>query len=406
MSTEGGGCVALIVAAGRGTRFGTRTDAPKQYMPLAGAPVLRRAVEAFVAVPGVADVRVVIHGDDHAHYEAAVAGLEVLSPVTGGATRRDSVRHGLESLIDLRPGKVLIHDAARPLVDHALIGRVIDALDTCDGAVPALAVADSLKLGTGGVITGTMPRENVYRVQTPQGFRFEAILDAHKRAAREAGHDFTDDAAVAEFAGLEVALVAGAEENLKITTDDDLARAAALLAAGAEYRTGQGFDIHAFDPAKPGPVRLCGIDVPADQGLKGHSDADAGLHALTDAILGAVTAGDIGEHFPPSDSKWKDADSAVFLGRAVELAAEAGGHIVHLDVTVICETPKVSAHRNAMRARIAEIVGIDAARVSVKATTMERLGAIGRGEGLAAQAVATVALPAIANGSHLRHKGS
>lgn len=392
MSTAQRDCVALIVAAGRGTRFGARADAPKQYLALAGASVLRYAAMAFTAHPRIGGVRVVIHGDDRAHYESATAGLALMAPVTGGATRHESVRLGLESLADSLPAKVLIHDAARPLVDEALIGRVIDALDSGDGAIPALPVADTLKLATGGIVTGTMPRDNVYRAQTPQGFRFAAILAAHRRAAKTTGHDFTDDAAIAEAAGVEVALVPGSEANLKITTDDDLDRAEALLAAGAEYRTGYGFDVHAFDPARPGPLRLCGVDVPHDHRLTGHSDADVGLHALTDALLGAIAAGDIGTHFPPSDPKWKGADSAIFLAHAAKLVGAAGGRIVHADVTLICEAPRVGPHRDAMRARIATILGIEEARVSVKATTTETLGAIGRGEGLAAQAVATVAL--------------
>ncbi len=309
------------------------------------------------------------------------------------------MRLGLESLADSPPVKVLIHDAARPLADRALIGRVIDALDAGDGAVPSLPVADTLKLATGGIVTGTMPRENVFRAQTPQGFGFAAILEAHRLAAKQSGHDFTDDAAIAEFAGIEVTLVPGSEANLKITTDDDLARAEALLAAATEYRTGHGFDVHAFDPGKPGPVRLCGVDVPYARGLTGHSDADAGLHALTDALLGAVAAGDIGSHFPPSDPKWRGADSGIFLAHAAKLVHAAGGRIVHADITVICEMPKVGPYRNAMRARIAAILGVEPTRVSVKATTTEKLGALGRGEGLAAEAVATVALARPAGGA-------
>ena len=386
--------IALIVAAGRGRRFGESGPAPKQYLALDRWTVLGRAAAAFAAHPRIAGVRVVIHADDRAHYEAATHGLKLMEPVTGGARRQDSVRLGLESLAAQAPARVLIHDAARPLIDSALIDRVIAALDDFDGAIPALAVADTLKLGAGGVITGAMPRDGVYRAQTPQGFRFGAILDAHHRAARDSHDEFTDDAAIAGFAGIDVALVAGSESNFKITTDADLARARAMLnvAAACETRCGQGFDVHAFDPAKPGPLRLCGVDVPHDHGLKGHSDADAGLHAATDALLGAVAAGDIGQHFPPTDAKWKNADSEIFLRHAADTVAEAGGHIVHLDITVICEAPKVSPHRDAMRRRIAAILGLDPARVSVKATTTEGLGALGRREGIAAQAIATVAL--------------
>lgn len=386
---------ALVVAAGRGRRFGDQAGAPKQYLRLGPWSVLGRAAAAFAAHPAIGQVRVVIHGDDRDLYERATAGLALAPPVAGGRRRQDSVRLGLESLADFAPDRVLIHDAARPLVDGALIDRVIAALDEFDGAIPALAVTDTLKLGAGGVITGATPRDGVFRAQTPQGFRFDAILGAHRRAERESADEFTDDAAIAAFAGIEVALVAGSESNLKITTDDDLARARLLMAAAAgagETRTGFGLDVHAFDAGKPGPVRLCGLDIAHACGLAGHSDADVGLHAATDALLGAVAAGDIGQHFPPSDPRWKGADSEIFLRHAAETVARAGGRIAHLDLTVVCEAPKVGPHRDAMRARIAAILGIDIARVSVKATTTEKLGALGRGEGIAAEAVATVIL--------------
>ncbi len=392
MSAPARDTAALIVAAGRGSRFGSGT--PKQYLPLGRWSVLARAAAAFAAHPRVSTVRVVIHGDDRDLYERATQGLGLAQPVLGGRRRQDSVRLGLESLGDAAPARVLIHDAARPLVDGALIDRVLGALDEFDAAIPALAVTDTLKLGTGGIVTGATPREGVFRAQTPQGFRFAAILDAHRRAERESHDEFTDDAAIAGFAGIEVALVAGSEANIKITTDDDLARTRAILAAGsaAETRTGFGFDVHAFDASKPGPVRLGGIDIAHGRGLAGHSDADVALHAATDALLGAVAAGDIGDHFPPSEAKWKNADSAIFLRHAAEIVERAGGRIVHIDITIVCEAPKIAPQRDAMRARIAAILGIDAARVSVKATTTEKLGAMGRGEGIAAQAVATVAI--------------
>lgn len=394
MSSAPTHAAALIVAAGRGSRFGA--GMPKQYHPLGRWSVLARAAAAFAAHPGIGEVRVVIHGDDRELYDRATAGLGLGEPVIGGKRRQDSVRLGLESLRGGNPDNVLIHDAARPLVDGALIDRVLDALGEFDAAIPALAVTDTLKLGAGGIVSGAIPRDGVYRAQTPQGFRFEAILDAHRCAERESREEFTDDAAIAAFAGIEVALVAGSENNIKITNDGDLARARALLAAaaGGETRSGSGFDVHAFDPRKPGPLRLCGIDVAHDRGLAGHSDADAGLHAATDALLGCVAAGDIGEHFPPSDARWKNADSAIFLRHAADIVARAGGRIVNLDITIVCEAPRVSPHRDAMRARIAAILGIDTGRVSVKATTTEKLGALGRGEGIAAQAVATVRLPA------------
>lgn len=390
-----GGTIALIVAAGRGRRFGERGPAPKQYLPLAGqTTVLARAAAAFAAHPGVDGVRVVIHRDDRQHYEDAVRGLGLMAPVTGGAERHDSVRLGLESLCDEAPARVLIHDAARPLVDGTLIDRVLAALDEADGAIPALAVSDTLKLSSGGIITGGVPRDGVFRAQTPQGFRFEAILKAHRKAEHVKEQTFTDDAAVAAYDGIEVALVAGSENNLKITTDEDLARARALMAGlrTNDIRTGQGFDIHAFDTTRPGPVRLCGIDVDCEFALAGHSDADSGLHAATDALLGAIAEGDIGSHFPPSDARWKGADSAAFLRHAGELVARAGGRVLNLDITLICERPRIGPHRDAMRARTAEILGLEPARVSVKATTMEGLGALGRGEGIAAQAIVTVAI--------------
>lgn len=392
MTTSEASTAALIVAAGRGRRFGA--DAPKQYLALGQWSVLGRAAAAFAAHPRVGQVRVVIHSDDRDLYESATRGLGLGDPVIGGAKRQDSVRLGLESLAAGGPENVLIHDAARPLVDGALIGRVIGALDDFDAAIPALAVTDTIKLGTGGVVTGAMPRDGLFRAQTPQGFRFAAILEAHRRAHKESREEFTDDAAIATFAGIEVALVAGSENNLKITTDDDLSRARAVLAGAmnGETRTGFGYDVHAFDAAKPGPVRLGGVDLPHCRGLAGHSDADAALHAATDALLGCIAAGDIGAHFPPSDAKWKNADSQIFLKHAGELVSAAGGRIVNLDITIICEEPRIGPHRDAMRARIADILGIDQGRVSVKATTTERLGALGRGEGIAAQAVATVSL--------------
>jgi 2-C-methyl-D-erythritol 4-phosphate cytidylyltransferase / 2-C-methyl-D-erythritol 2,4-cyclodiphosphate synthase len=384
-------CIALIVAAGRGRRFSERGPAPKQYMTLGRWTVLGRAAAAFTAHPRVDAVRVVIHGDDRAHYGVATSGLSLMEPVLGGRRRQDSVRLGLESLQDMAPDTVLIHDAARPMVDGALIDRVLDALKDGDGAVPALAVADTLKLGAGDAITGEVPRDGIFRAQTPQGFRFEAILDAHQRAERDAKENFTDDAAIAAFAEIDVALVAGSEGNFKITTDDDLARARTLM-GGAEIRTGQGFDVHAFGPSGSGPVRLCGIDIPFDKGLSGHSDADAGLHAVTDALLGTIAAGDIGQHSSPTDARWKGANSETFLRHALGLVTKAGGRVVNVDLTIICEAPKIAPHSDAMRDRLAEVLGLEKTRVSIKATTTEQLGALGQGDGIAAQAIATVVL--------------
>jgi len=379
---------ALIVAAGRGTRLGG--EVPKQYLPLGGQPLLRHSIAAFAHHAAIDMVRVVIHDDDLSYYRSATEGLELLPPVPGGADRQSSVRLGLESLVDLVPDRVLIHDGARPLIDAATITRTLEALATSPGAIPALPVADTLKREQGGNAVGGVDRSGLWRAQTPQAFRFVEILAAHRAAA---GLALTDDAAVAERAGLGVRLVAGSEENLKVTTRDDLARAERLL--GSRYgdvRVGTGLDVHAFGPVKP--LMICGIEVEHPRGLEGHSDADVGLHALTDAVLGALGAGDIGQHFPPSDPQWRGAASDRFLRHAARLVAAAGGSIAHLDVTIICERPKIGPHRERMRARIAEIAGVNLERVSVKATTTEGLGFTGRGEGIAAQAVATIRVQA------------
>ncbi len=381
--------IALIVAAGRGTRLGA--DSPKQYVPLAGKPILRRTVDAFASHDRITNIRVVIHIDDRDHYRAAVAGMSLLDPVIGGESRQDSVRRGLESLADEPPQHVLIHDAARPFVDAETITATLDALRHHTGAIPALPVPDSLKRVTDKIIEQSFDRRGIWRAQTPQAFHFAEILAAHRACNDVAA---TDDAAVAAEAGLEVAVVPGTEDNLKITDCDDLARAERILTQRlTDVRVGNGFDVHRFEPGDH--IMLCGIRVPHDAGLQGHSDADVGLHALTDAILGALGAGDIGQHFPPSDPTWRNVSSDRFLRQAGSFVAEAGGSVAHVDLTLILERPKVGPHRDAMRARIAEILGIDSARVSVKATTTERLGFLGRGEGVAAQATATIRLPGI-----------
>lgn len=379
-------CVALVVAAGRGRRFGG--DLPKQYHDLAGRMVLRHSLAAFAAHPEVDAVRAVIHPDDRQLYDLAAAGLGLLEPVPGGAQRQDSVRLGLESLADLAPGIVLIHDGARPLVDFGVISRTIAALAEHPGAIPAMPVSDTIKRGADGLVTGTVERANLWRAQTPQGFRYRPILEAHQAVA---GQELTDDAAVAESAGLPVALVLGSEDNLKVTNAEDIERAARLFPPGGEIRMGSGYDVHRFAPGTG--VWLCGVLVPHEAALEGHSDADVALHALTDAVLGAVAAGDIGRHFPPTDPRWKGAASHLFLAHAANLVRGLGGVITGVDVTIICERPKVGPHRPAMTARVADILGIPASRVSVKATTTEGLGFTGRREGIAAQAVATVRLP-------------
>jgi 2-C-methyl-D-erythritol 4-phosphate cytidylyltransferase/2-C-methyl-D-erythritol 2,4-cyclodiphosphate synthase len=379
-------CVALIVACGRGERYGS--DLPKQYLPLAGKPLLRHCLEQFCRHPGIDRVRPVVHPDDRDLFAAAAAGLDLLDPVAGGATRQDSVRLGLESLTGEPPEWVLIHDGVRPLVSAALIDRVLQALRVHAAALPALPVTETLKRGQDGAVAGTLDRTGLYRAQTPQGFSYARIMEAHRRFA---GAAMTDDAALAEAAGLPVTLVDGDGDNMKITEPADLARAERLLAALWRPRTGLGFDVHRLAPGDG--VVLLGVRVPCRFRLVGHSDADVGLHALTDALLGTLGAGDIGSHFPPSDPQWAGADSALFLGHARELVVAAGGRIEHVDVTLICEQPKIGPHRAAMTARLVELLALTPGRVSVQATTTEGLGFPGRGEGIAAQAVATVSLP-------------
>jgi 2-C-methyl-D-erythritol 4-phosphate cytidylyltransferase / 2-C-methyl-D-erythritol 2,4-cyclodiphosphate synthase len=376
----------LVVAAGRGARFGG--GIPKQYRRLGGEVLLRRTLLPFVGHPQVHAVRAIIHPEDRELYDAASNGLNLMDPALGGDSRQESVRRGLESCADYAPETVLVHDAARPFVTQELVSRVLSALQSAPGAVPAMPVRDTLKQGTsedGGLIAATVDRSALWRAQTPQGFRYPEILAAHRRFA---GATLTDDAAVAEQAGLAVTLVPGDEDNFKVTTPDDFNRAELFLTAHHEIRTGIGFDVHRFGAGDH--VVLCGVAIPYEAGLEGHSDADVGFHALTDALLGAIGAGDIGSHFPPSDPQWRGAPSEVFLRHASELVAEAGGKISNVDVTVICERPKIGPHRHAMRERIAGILALPPTRVSVKGTTTERLGFTGRGEGIAAQAIATV----------------
>ncbi len=379
-------CAALIVSAGRGERVGG--EIPKQYQELGGYPIIQRAMRVFLDHGRIGAVRAVIHDDDLALYEAATEGLQALSPVSGGETRQDSVRLGLESLADLAPRYVLIHDAARPLLPPSMIDGVIDALANWSGAIPALALSDTLKRGEQGRVTGTIERAGLWRAQTPQGFHFADILRAHGDFAHLR---LTDDAAVAEAAGLAVALIEGDDDNLKVTTPEDMARARRLIGAAAgEVRVGTGFDVHRFCAGNQ--VILGGVPIPHDRSLAGHSDADVALHALTDALLGALGRGDIGVHFPPGDEQWRDAPSEKFLRFAGDLVAEAGGNIVNLDLTLICERPRIAPYRDDMRRTIARILGLEVSRVSVKGTTTEGLGFTGRGEGIAAQAVASIRL--------------
>jgi 2-C-methyl-D-erythritol 4-phosphate cytidylyltransferase/2-C-methyl-D-erythritol 2,4-cyclodiphosphate synthase len=380
-----GETIAIIVGAGRGHRFGG--GIPKQYRMLGGVPVLRRTVSAFLSHPDIDAVRPVIHPDDETFFREAVAGLDVLDPVPGGATRQDSVRLGLESIENLATRKVLIHDAARPFVSADVITGVLDGLKSHPGAIPSLPVTDTLKRGVGDLITETVSREGLFCAQTPQGFRYGELMAAHRKAA---GLALTDDGAVAEHAGMDVVITPGSEDNFKITTQEDLDKAERML-SNDETRTGLGFDVHQFCPGDS--VTICGVEIPFDQSLLGHSDADVGLHAITDAVLGAIGAGDIGMHFPPSDPQWKGEPSDTFLRHAGNLVIERGGSISNVDVTIICEKPKIGPHREIMRVRISEILGVSLDRIGIKGTTTERLGFTGRGEGVAAQAIATVNLP-------------
>jgi 2-C-methyl-D-erythritol 4-phosphate cytidylyltransferase/2-C-methyl-D-erythritol 2,4-cyclodiphosphate synthase len=384
------GCIALVVGAGRGQRFGG--DVPKQYGDLGGKPLIWRTLAAFACHPKISAVRAVIHPDDRDLYDAAMAGdgkLDLLEPAYGGATRQQSVRLGLESLTGLAPDLVLIHDAARPFVSKDIIERVIEALSRSRGAIAALPVHDTLKSSDQGFIKSTVERTGLWRAQTPQGFHFQDILAAHKNAPDT---ELTDDAAVAQIAGLAVELVQGSAENIKITTMDDL-KMAERSSGDWEYRTGMGFDVHRF--CKGDQVTLCGVTIPFGFALDGHSDADVAFHALTDALLGAIAEQDIGSHFPPGEGTWKDASSHLFLSHARDLVRQRGGEIVNVDITIICEEPKIGPYRQAMRAAVAAVLDIKQQRISIKATTTERLGFTGRKEGIAAQAVANVKTPSI-----------
>ncbi|MCQ8184331.1 bifunctional 2-C-methyl-D-erythritol 4-phosphate cytidylyltransferase/2-C-methyl-D-erythritol 2,4-cyclodiphosphate synthase [Parvularcula maris] len=379
----------LIVAAGKGLRAGG--ELPKQYQLLGGEPVLRRTLRAFEEHAEVDRIQVVIgEGADELYARSATGITKALPPVPGGAERQVSVRLGLQALASSEPEIVLIHDAARPFVSAATISRCVAEARKNGAALAALPLSDTLKReGAKGLAEETVPRAGLWRAQTPQAFRFELIRELHERFADR--DDMTDDASLAEAAGHGVALVEDETTNLKITRPEDFALAEKLLGAPMETRTGSGFDVHAFEEGDH--VTLCGVMVPHTHKLKGHSDADVGMHALTDAIYGALCEGDIGQHFPPSDEQWRGAPSDVFLRHAADLVKKRCGRIVHCDVTIICEAPKVGPHRETMRGVLAEIMGTDLSRVSVKATTTEALGFTGRREGIAAQAIATIKLP-------------
>jgi 2-C-methyl-D-erythritol 4-phosphate cytidylyltransferase/2-C-methyl-D-erythritol 2,4-cyclodiphosphate synthase len=377
--------VALVVAAGSGTRVGG--GVPKQYRPLAGKPLLAHALEGLERA-GIAEIRVVIGEGQEALYRAAIGGRPLPSPVAGGLERQDSVRNGLEAIAaEGRADFVFIHDAARPFLPPPVVARLREGLAGADGAVPVLAVVDTLARAE-AALGDPVSRDGLVRVQTPQAFRFDSILAAHRQWR---GPPATDDAQVARAAGLRVAAVAGDEALEKITREADFDRAEARLAGLMTSRTGMGFDVHAFAAGEE--LWLGGIRIPHERGLKGHSDADVLLHAVTDALLGAIGAGDIGDHFPPSDPQWRGAASSRFVEHARALIEARGGRIDHVDVTLICEAPRLAPHRDSMRASVAALLRLSRSRVSIKATTTERLGFTGRGEGMAAQAIATVRLP-------------
>lgn len=382
---------AVVVAAGRGVRAGG--NLPKQYRKLAGEPVIRSSLSLFAWHGQIGAVQTVIHPDDRGSYEAAAKGLRLLPPVSGGATRQVSVRAGLEALSVRAPDIVLVHDAARPFCSAELVSRAIVACGETGAAIPALEVTDTIKrVDAAGRVAGTIDRGQLRAVQTPQAFKFAALLAAHHRAAKEGREDFTDDAALAEWAGIKVATFAGESGNVKLTTDEDFAKAEARrIASLADLRLGNGFDVHAFGDGDH--VWLGGVKIPHDRGLTGHSDADVALHAAVDAILGAIADGDIGQHFPPNDPRWRGASSNQFLKFAVDRVAKRGGKIANLDITIVCEAPRIGPHRDAIRKRIAEIAEMSLERVAVKATTSEQLGFTGRKEGIVAMATATVRLP-------------
>jgi 2-C-methyl-D-erythritol 4-phosphate cytidylyltransferase/2-C-methyl-D-erythritol 2,4-cyclodiphosphate synthase len=376
----------VIVAAGKGLRLGA--PVPKQYLPIAGKPLIEHTIDRFLGHQNIDFIQLVIDPDERERYGAYRSREKMLEPVGGGSSRQQSVRFGLEALKSHAPDHVLIHDGARPLLSSTLIDRLIGALDRHGAVLPVLKVADTLKQVEGNRVCGDQNRDLLVRAQTPQAFHFDLILDAHIRTN---GASFTDDAGIATHLGHDVHIIEGEESNYKITHSADFRRAERDLGQQRRWRSAQGYDVHRLVEGRP--LVLGGIQIPFEKGLDGHSDADVALHALTDAILGLTANGDIGSHFPPSDPKWKNASSDRFLIHSVELLRAAGGELDHADLTIVCEHPKIGPHREAMQARIAELVGLDPTEVSIKATTNERLGFLGRGEGIAALATASASLP-------------
>ncbi|YBV98383.1 bifunctional 2-C-methyl-D-erythritol 4-phosphate cytidylyltransferase/2-C-methyl-D-erythritol 2,4-cyclodiphosphate synthase [Phyllobacteriaceae bacterium JZ32] len=388
---------AVIVAAGRGERAGQSTEGPKQYRRIGGEAVLARTLRAFLDCPHIDRIVSVIHPEDRHLYEQAtgVLGARTIT-VVGGPTRQESTRLGLLALVTHQPDYVLIHDGVRPFIAQELLQRIIHTLHPAIGVLPALAVSDTLKqAGPDAHVIATIPRAGLYAAQTPQAFPFAPILEAHEAAYRAGRSDFTDDAAIAEWHGLAVRVVEGSADNTKLTWAKDIEMADKRFAQASggfpDIRTGNGYDVHAFEPGDH--VTLCGVKIPYALKLSGHSDADVGLHALTDALLATRGAGDIGTHFPPSDPRWKGAPSRIFVEHAVKIVREAGGRIANADITLICEAPKIGPYREAMTAALAEMLGVAPDRVSIKATTNEKLGFVGRGEGIAAIATASVIYP-------------
>lgn len=385
---------AVIVAGGSGLRAGG--EKPKQYQLIGGKPVIWWTLKAFLDHPGVAHVQPVIGEGHEAMFAEAVNGLELPLPVIGGSTRQDSCRAGVEAVERHQPAKVLIHDAARPFVSQDLISHVIAWLERYPAVIPGMPVAETLKYAPGGIVNRTVDRAGIWTAQTPQGFSYGPILAAHRKAVAEATANLTDDASVAEHAGIAISMIPGRHENRKLTTAEDIEMADRDMTGRKlhnlpDIRMGQGIDIHPFAPGEA--VTLCGVAIPHSMKLQGHSDADAAMHALTDAILGTIGEGDIGTHFPPSEVKWKGAPSRIFLERAVELLEQRGGLIANVDITILAEAPKIAPHVKAMKDFLSPLLRLAPDRIGIKATTMEKLGSIGRKEGIMAFATATVRLP-------------
>ncbi len=387
--------IVLIVAAGKGVRAGG--DLPKQYARLGGRMVLSTTIDAFMDHPLITKIATVISPGDMELYQEASNqfGDRLLPPITGGKTRQESVYNGLQALKAHAPDLVLIHDAARPFVDALLIGRVVHGLNTHDAVLPTIPINDTIKQVHGGQVTKTVDRSKLFAAQTPQGFKFPLILGLHEQAANDKTCRFTDDVSIAEIAGIDVHCVEGSFDNQKLTTRNDMKMAELGLGAQTSYETrvGSGFDVHRFEPGDR--VILCGVKIPFDKQLQGHSDADVAMHALTDALYGTIAEGDIGSHFPPNQAQWQGAASSTFLRHAVGLVRERGGKLVNVDVTIICERPRIGPHRDAMRTELARLLDTDVSRIAIKATTTEQLGFTGRNEGIAAQAIATISLPDI-----------